>query len=293
MAGEPEVIAPPTVVDPPSSEEFAPEVEQPVNLNDLADEPEQDDAEPAEELEEFEFNGKQIKGPKGLKDGVLMQADYTRKTQEVAATRKELEAREAWVKEQSNLVEQDTEVRAEHWAKRVQLSQYENVDWQAWVQQDPIAAQQGYIQFQGLQNEVKGLGDYIQERTQQRSAEAQQDLAKRIHETREYAKKEIKGYTAETERQVAEFAAEQGIPDAVLQTNWSPQVFKILHLARLGSQVLNKPAVPKLNQPQATPLTVVSSKGSPSVRKSIADMSMDEYAAYRTRQEAAKRGARG
>ena len=99
MDGEQEAIAEVEQEAPAIETEM--EADEPVNLDETGDEPEvEDNAENAEteesdedDLEEFEWNGRKVKGPKGLKEGLMMQADYTRKTQEVANTRKELEAR--------------------------------------------------------------------------------------------------------------------------------------------------------------------------------------------------------
>jgi hypothetical protein len=291
MADEPDVIAPPTVVDQPSTADYEPE--QPVDLDaiaeaDDADLPEGDDYEPAEELEEFEWNGKAIKGPKGLKDGVLMQADYTRKTQEISATRKELEAQKARVAEQAKASEDYIELKADHRALNRDLSAYENVDWNAWSLQDPIACQQGYIAYQNLQREAGELSQRISQADSQRSAETQQETARRLHETHEFAKQNIKGWSDDRARKVIEFAKEQGFSNEDLQASLNPATIKILHLAELGSQVLNKSAAPKI--PQKAPLTVVGGKSSAPVRKPLSEMSMEEYASFRKRQEAAKRG---
>jgi hypothetical protein len=295
MADEPEIIAPPTVLDAPSDAEFEPE--QPVDLNEPEEDGEPaegDTAEPAEEEEEFDWNGKRIRGPKGLKDGVLMHGDYTKKTQEVAATRKELEAEKARVAQQAKASEDYIEMKADHRAKARELEQYQNVDWNAWSLQDPIACQQGYIAFQNLQREAGELSQKISEADRTRSAETQQEIAKRLNETHEFAKANIKGWNDERARKVIDFAKEQGFSNEELQANLSPTTLKILHLAELGHQVLSKPAAPKPNPAATAPLQVVSGKSTPT-KRDLYDpkLPMEEYAAIRTRQEAAKRGARG
>lgn len=45
-----------------------------------------------DELEEVEFGGRTYQAPKGLKPALMMQADYTRKTQELAEARRMLQA---------------------------------------------------------------------------------------------------------------------------------------------------------------------------------------------------------
>jgi hypothetical protein len=53
--------------------------------------------------EEVEWEGNQYRLPKGIKDALLRQADYTRKTQEVAETRREAEAAKVAVYQQAQL----------------------------------------------------------------------------------------------------------------------------------------------------------------------------------------------
>src|SRR5687767_11611432 len=97
MEGDPETIA---AVEPAETPTIEPEtVEEPLDLEALANEETTPDEEAdpqeltQEELDELEWDGKKFTAPKGAKDGFLMHADYTKKTQEVAQTRKELEDR--------------------------------------------------------------------------------------------------------------------------------------------------------------------------------------------------------
>src|SRR5215207_4248828 len=61
------------------------------------------------EEEEIERNGKTYRIAKALKAELMMQADYTRKTQEVSETRKALEAREAEISQQAERVKELTQ----------------------------------------------------------------------------------------------------------------------------------------------------------------------------------------
>ncbi|MCR4341688.1 MAG: hypothetical protein NUW01_17570 [Gemmatimonadaceae bacterium] len=248
-------------------------------------------AEPAEledDFEEFDWNGKKVKGPKGLKDGVLMHGDYTKKTQEVSEVRKELAAERQRIAEQATASEEELKLRAQHISKTDELEAYKKVDWDAWVQQDPIAAQQGFMRQQTLQSAVNDLAGQLQQRQQQRASEAKQEFAKRMEETQAFVRKNIKGWTPETDKQVIEFAVEQGIELNALQTAMNPTIYKILHLARLGSQVLNTPAATKPPQTPPQPLEVVRGKSNPPAQVSLADADMDRYVAIRKKQIAAR-----
>ena len=74
--------------------------------DELADGEQSDEPAPVDEdAEEAEYDGKKFTGPKGIKEAILRQADYTRKTQEVAEQRKQVEAQAAQVQQFAQLTE--------------------------------------------------------------------------------------------------------------------------------------------------------------------------------------------
>ena len=238
-----------------------------------------------DEFEDVEWNGKTIKAPKGLKESLMMQADYTRKTQEVAEKRRELDGYAQQLTEQARTSEEDLTLRAKYMTNAEQLNEYRQINWDAWTQQDPIEAQQAFIRFQNLERQTAEVGNQLQQRAQQRTVEAQQDLAKRINETREFAKTSIPNYTPEIEQRVIDFAVQNGVEIRDLQAAMNPTVFKILHMARLGAEVMNKPATkPKTQAAPIQPLTKVGNRGgNPLSSKDPGEMSMDEYVKWRQR----------
>ena len=266
----------PEQVDEPQNDEGEAEPEGEPETDEEPQESEED------QLEEFEWDGKTIMGPKGLKDGVMMHADYTKKTQEVAERRKELEAFEQSVQERAKATDEEMELRAEAWAFDAAIKQYEDIDWSAWADQEPVAAQKARFQYEDLIRRSGERKQQLDEFATKRSHEAQQELAKRIGQTREYAQKNIKGFNNEMEKRVAEFALEQGLTQAQLQSNISPVVFSILHKAMIGEETLKGPATPP--RKQAVPLKTVSSRSNAPVRKAFSDMSMDEYVKARKAQ---------
>ncbi len=269
--------------------------EQPVDLEALADEenaPEEAEAPaptPEDDFEEFEWNGKLIKGPKGLKDGVLRHSDYTKKTQEIAQTRKELEERAERIAQQAQVNEEELQHRATMLSIDSELAKFKDFDWnayQAYRAEDMFAADEAWNYMQHLRSKKGEVGTKISEAENRRSSEAQQEFAKRMNDTQEYARK--KGWTAETDKQILDYALSKGANKDQLAKLMDPLVYEMLYHARLGEQLLNKPA-PKPTTPPAVPLSTVASKASPPARKDLGSMSMEEYADFRNKQEAAKR----
>mgnify|MGYP001609832734 CR=1 FL=1 len=247
-------------------------------------------AEPEVEYAEIERNGKKYQVPKELESEFLMQADYTKKTQATAAREKELAAREERVTQQAQFTEEELTERATLVNVSNELQKYQNVDWDALENEDPMSAQKHWRTFQTLQQQYGQLNHNLGQRQEHRTREAQQDIAKRIEETRSFAQKEIPGWSPEVDNKILDFTQTMGISKEAIVQAMNPQVYKVLHLAWVGSQALNKSATapkPTTTVPPK-PLTTVSAKGG-TVSKDIADMNMDEYAAHRRKQMANKR----
>ena len=290
---EGELEAPAVELETPAIETEA--EEQPVDLEALREEEEtpEEAEQPAETIdddtEEFEWNGKPIKGPKGLKDGVLMHSDYTKKTQEIAQTRKELEERAERIAQQARVNEDELRHRAKLHTVEEELERFKDFDWNAYQaarQNDPFGADEAWNYMQHLRAQKADVGTKISEAENRRSSEAQQEFAKRMNDTQEYARS--KGWGPDVDKQVLDYALSRGANKEQLAKLMDPLVYDMIYHARLGEQLLKKPA-PKPNTPPAVPLTTVASKASPPARKDLGSMSMEEYADFRNKQEAAKR----
>jgi hypothetical protein len=162
-----------------------------------------------------------------------------------------------------------------------QMKAYQNINWQAWEEQDFMAAQRGWREFQQLKDLRQNAVNEFNQRYRARTEKTQQDTAKRIQETAEYAQKNIKGWSPEVEDKMLDLAARKlQIDKGQVKQMLSPAYIDLLHLAWLGEQALSKTVPPK-PQPATEPLKVVASKGNPPAKKSLSEMSMDEYAAAR------------
>lgn len=273
--------------------------EQPVDLEAQRDEEANPPAEGEEQQpepddsEEFEWQGKQVRGPKGLKDGVLMHADYTRKTQEVAERRKELETREQAIIQQSKAHEEQAELYGKLYSYKTQLEPYAKLtqaDWDQWSTDDPIAANDGWRRYQQLQQDAQKAYWEVNQRQQERTKQEQQATAKRLTETREFAEKNIPGWSPEVDAKVTEFAVkEMGFDVDTLKAAYNPPVYRTLYLAWLGHQTMQKANAPVAKAPPPKPLEVVAAKAAPPARKDLKSMSMEEYMAFRDKQDAARR----
>lgn len=293
MADEQEPIESPELETPTIEVEQDPTTNDNLTEDDLSPEesqPEVEAVDPAVEYAEIERNGKRYQVPKELESEFMMQGDYTKKTQEVAEKRRELEAFEERVKQQAQFTEEELTERATLVNVSNQLQQYQNVDWDVLENEDPMSAQRHWRTFQTLKDQYGQLNHNLSQRQEFRTREAQQEAAKRIEETRTFAQKEIPGWSPELDSKILEFTQEMGIQKEAIQQAMTPQVYKMMHLAYVGSQALKKTATVQKPQPitPLKPLTTVAAK-SGTVSKELSEMSMDEYAAHRRKQMANKR----
>lgn len=267
--------------DEPENLDAETEVEGDVEGANEADEdaPEPD---PEDELEEFEFDGKKLKGTRGFKESLLRQADYTRKTQETAAKARELEAREAQILQQAAASDEEMKDRAKLISVQEQLKPFADLsdhDWQQWEADDPLAAQQGWRRFQMLKGQHQETVNSLAAKQYERTEVARRQDAERLQQTRRFAET-LPGWTPEVGKKIADFAQSEGISLDVLEANITPQFYGILYKAMLGDQAMRKPRQqPK--QAATKPLSTVAARTNAPARKSLAEMDMEEYAAAR------------
>lgn len=198
-----------------------------------------EDGNPIEpEDEEVELGGLKLKVPKDhaklVRDGVLMQADYTKKTQELAEQRAAVNA-ERQALHQTSQAELDTYAFAK--SLEGQLAQYEQIDWDRWHAEDPFAASAATSKYQVLQRQYQQATGHLANLRGQRQSMAQQDTAKRIEQGRTALATDIPGWSEELKAKLIGFAAGYGFSRQELDDlEADPRVAKVLHAAFTGSQ---------------------------------------------------------
>lgn len=240
--------------------------------------------EPEDDSEEFEWEGKKFKGPKGLKDGVLRHSDYTQKTQIVAAERQQVQQRHQALNEWYQQADNELDIRSDLKKYAAEIERYSSASEQEWLeleQRDPMGAQAEFRRFQKAKDNYEQTAQLFKEMQSQRSERTRSELAERVQETRDYAQKNIKGWTPQVDEQLETFTKnELGLDLGLISQHLSGPVYKALHLAWLGYQATQKPSV-KPTPAKIETLKTVSGKSNPPVRKSYAEMSMEEYAKAR------------
>jgi hypothetical protein len=252
---------------------------------DESENPEEETDEPDEETTEVERDGKTYKVPAALKDDFLRQADYTRKTQEIAAERKELASLRERVQQAG---EAEVNARARSVAIDAAVKQYEGVNWDQLQAQDPGAAFQHWRKYQEL-IQAKGEADneYAQA-VEQRTLETQREAEKRIEQGIAELQRDIPDWGPEKAEQLLTFGEKQfGFSRDYMQGVEDPNLIKVMNFAFLAA----KQTQPKqAAQPAPTVKPAAKVKGGTTPRKGLDDrMNAEDWIAERNRQVAARR----
>lgn len=233
-----------------------------------------------DDLEDVEWEGRTFKAPKGVKDGILRNADYTQKTQSLSADRKALAARLAEVEQQAEVTEAELRDRAVKLQIDGQLEQYKNVDWVALWRNDPVAAGEHQARYQQLQQAAQDTDASLKAKQAERTQKAERELATRVEETLNYASKKIPNFKPEMITPIVEFAEKLGIPEDTIKRNWSPTFFEVLRLAHIGNVSLQKPtSLPQ--KPPIAPLATVGGKTAPVMKSDLESADMETFIALR------------
>lgn len=245
-----------------------------------------------EDSEDVDYEGKSYKVPKTLKDALLRQADYTRKTQEVAQARQAFEAERQQHQYVLHLQHQSIGARAEATAIAGQLREFEAINWQALANEDPAQAQRLWIQREQLKERMSIAHAKVTQTEQQALQMQQQTVAKQLQEGSEVLARDIKGWSKQTADQLREYGKKLGYADHELDGIADARAVKLLHKAMMYDQMQEKAKTVSAKPKQTeAPKPVTTIKGKSSGPTGYApNMTDAQFAALRRRQIAQRRG---
>jgi hypothetical protein len=249
---------------------------------DSDDEQPEEDSEPEEDdEEELEHDGQKYKVPKALKPLLMMQADYTQKTQSLAEQRKAFEAQQA---QMQTVLRENVQEVARVMQIDERLQQFQQVNWQALSNQDPLQAQQLWFEFQGLKESRQTTISKMQQNEAQAEQARNEQLSRASAEGHAVLSKELPGWGSEMAAKILDFGVKElGYEADHLKTITDPRIIKTLHAAMIGHQVLsNKATQTKKPTTPATPVKTVG-KSAPAT-KNPERMTTDEWMKSRNQQ---------
>lgn len=242
------------------------------------------------EFETVEVDGVKYELPKALKNNLMMQADYTRKTQTVAEQRRAIEDFQKETETQRQQFEQHRELNAELHSIDSQINQYQQVDWATLQNQNPEVAQQHQFNFVNLQNERQQKAQELEQAVQTTAEEQELYASTRQAEIVRHLHSEVEGWSGEKAQNIVQFAQEAGftrefvkaIDDGIFPDTVS--MVKTINEAMLYRQMLSK----SQNLKKKSALKVVPSKkvaGRKTNKKTIYDKNMSTEERIKLRQQ--------
>jgi hypothetical protein len=240
-----------------------------------ADEPEpQGD----ESLEDIEHDGKTYQVPKALKGAFLRQADYTRKTQELAAERRAVD-------EARQVDSAALNLRAGLVALEQKIAACQAVDWDRARLEDPEGAAQLEAHIGQLAAAHAELTENLGQTEAQRTQAEQQARLVQLHQGHAELSRDLPGWSAELAQRLARFAVtEFGVSEREVSQIDDPRMVKLLHAAYVGSNAgaltrgAQRHAAAQASRPAATV------DGRATAGKNPNRMSTDEWMRHRNKQ---------
>lgn len=196
-----------------------------------------EDGQPEDDTEEVDWDGEKYRVPKPLKDALLRQADYTRKTQELAEQRRTVEQHFTALTQQAELQQQTLEHRVNLRTVEQQLQQFQNTDWSAYSAnygaEATAAAMASWQQYRDAKAELEGAIAKTETDFRQIS---ERSTANAIAQAEQVLSREIEGWSPQLVTTLAGYAAEnfgitpQELRDSVVNPDGTadPRTFKVL-----------------------------------------------------------------
>lgn len=199
-----------------------------------------EDGQPEDDTEEVDWDGAKYRVPKPLKDALLRQADYTRKTQELAEQRRTVEQHFQSLTQQAELQQATLEHRVNLRTVEQQLQQFQNTDWSAYSAnygaEATAAAMASWQQYRDAKAELEGAIAKTESEARQIS---ERSTANAIAQAEQVLSREIEGWSPQLVTTLAGYAAEnfgitpQELRDSVINTDGTADTRTFKVLARL------------------------------------------------------------
>lgn len=194
-----------------------------------------------DELVDHEWEGKTWKLPKAIVPALMLNADYTRKTQSIAEEQRQVETMRAQVNEFAGNVHEHMQEIGQLVGIDQRLEQFSKVDWNSLEQQNPAQAQTLWRQRELLKEQRGELAATIGQRQQELALETQRDRAKRVEEGLSDVTRNIPNWSPEYAGKLVVFGRQNGLTDDDLAiVNVNPRLVRLLHQARVGDQMMKK-----------------------------------------------------
>ena len=236
MQRKPEADAPADEQESPAGEADEPPAEQ---ADEAQAEASEEDA--AETEWEIEFGGQKYKAPKGTPEdlarqvqefGANLHKDYTRKTQEIAETKKAIEQERAVNAELTKLTHDHADLVADFRVVQRQIDSLSQTDWDALSETDPLTAQKQMARLMQLQHAQQGIGARLQQTIGDMTARQTAAQKEALEKAQAEVAKSITGWGPDKATALRQYGQSQGFSDTELASVADARFVKLLHKAQ-------------------------------------------------------------
>lgn len=186
---------------------------------------------------DLEVDGEVHTLPAALRGAFLRNADYTRKTQELAEHRRVLEAERQALAEQAGVYAGASQDRLRLAALDHQLEDFRDVDWEAYAAEDPDGARSLWDTAQRLSEARDALAHAVNHHEERSQLKAARAAAEAMAETGRRLSQEIDGWSPEVAGRLIDYAQAFGVTPDELREAADPRLWKLLHKAWRADQV--------------------------------------------------------
>lgn len=171
-------------------------------------------------LEEVEYEGKKFNVPREIKDALLRQSDYTRKTQEVAEARRAVAEQQklmqAQIEFQSTIVDDIGQLKAIDG----QLSQFNNINWSTLDTDAMVRTKHQLDMLKEARNQVASV---IQRKHADFTAKRQQAIEQMSRAGQNLLQQKISGFNQEAAKNLSEYMAKEGYTEPEITSILDPR----------------------------------------------------------------------
>lgn len=236
---------------------------------------------PEPKIIEVEIDGKMVKVSEDAKDYLLRQADYTRKTTEVAEQRKAIEAEKAQVGELRMYQEAVINSRAQLTALDMQIQTLAATQIDGLPQEQINAMQAHLLNLQAQRQEVAGDAHKIAEAEQAKLSDL---YGKQRQEAIAEASRSIPNFNDTRRAELEKLAVDLGVPKEDAETISDKAAYEILHLADIGRKFLQRQRAAKSVETAQSASPVPQVGGKSQAARDPSKMTTEEWMKHRNSQ---------
>lgn len=218
-----------------------------------------DTPEPEEPLKTVEFEGRTYSVPQEIERALLRHADYTRKTQDLAQQRQQVEMLTHQAQMSVQIAQQFGDVLGQIKQAETAIQGFHNLNWQELRASDPVEYAAKLSDFNAWQQHLNGLHGQMNE-AQQRLGYQQAQLAQqKVREAASVLQERIPGWGQQKQQELRSAAQSFGYSDQELSTLMDPRFVLVLNEANEFRKLkakkveVQKKPLPPVAKPSARP----------------------------------------